>query len=143
MSTTTKSPKILVAGLQVHASIAPYFRTLYGTPSEIAAKISADTARIKSAGYDVTVYYMNDDDPQTGLAWLTEKLQAEKFDGVMVGSGLRLVPEQTELFEKVMNVVRRVSPESMLMFNDGPGGNYEALKRNEEVLRGADYGLKG
>jgi hypothetical protein len=135
MSTPSNPTKILIAGLQVHATIPPYFRTLYGTPTEIANKIDADKARVEAAGYHVTTYYMDDGDPQTGLTWLTEKLQAEKFDGVMIGSGLRLIPEQTELFENVVDVVRRLSPGSVMMFNDGPGGNWEALRRNEGALR--------
>jgi hypothetical protein len=134
MSTSTKPTRILIAGLQVHATIPPYFRTLYGTPTEIADKIDTDKARVEAAGYDVTTYFMDDGNPQTGLTWLTEKLQAEKFDGIMIGSGLRIIPEQTEFFEQAMDVIRRLSPGSVLMFNDGPGGNWEALRRNEGAL---------
>jgi hypothetical protein len=134
MSTSTKPTRILIAGLQVHATIPPYFRTLYGTPTEIADKIDTDKARVEAAGYDVTTYFMDDGNPQTGLTWLTEKLQAEKFDGIMIGLGLRIIPEQTEFFEQAMDVIRRLSPGSVLMFNDGPGGNWEALRRNEGAL---------
>jgi hypothetical protein len=134
MSITTP-PKILITGLRVHAHIPQYFRDLYGTPDEIAAKIDADTQRIKETGYDVVHLYIDDEDPDTGLKWLETKLQEVTFQGVMIGSGLRLVPPQTELFEQVVNVVRRGSPESVLMFNDGPGGNFDAIARNKERLR--------
>lgn len=47
-----------------------------------------------------------------------------------------MIPEQTALFEKAVNVARRASPGSVLMYNDGPGGNYDALVRNiQEVER--------
>jgi hypothetical protein len=135
MSATTTSPsKILITGLRVNAPIPQYFRDLYGSPTEIAAKIDADAQHIKDAGYDITHYYMDDEDPETGLKWLEAKLQEETFQGIMVGSGLRLIPLQTELFEKVVNVVRKNSPSSVLMFNDGPGGNFNAIMRNKESL---------
>lgn len=109
--TTPTRAKVLLTGLNVQADIPSYFRTLYGTPAEIKSKIDADTQRIRDAGYGVTLYYMDDQDPQKGLDWLTATLRAESFKGIMVGSGLRLVPPQTELFEKVVDVCRRESPE--------------------------------
>ncbi|KAH8695704.1 hypothetical protein GQ44DRAFT_719454 [Phaeosphaeriaceae sp. PMI808] len=127
-------PKILLAGLRVDANIPEYFRTLYGTPDEIASKIKADSNRIQEAGYAVTTYYMDDRDPQTGLDWLAAKLSEEKFNGIMIGSGLRLLPPQTAFFEKVMNVVSKLNLGGVLMFNDGPGGNFEAIMRNKEAL---------
>jgi hypothetical protein len=135
MSAPTKPTKILIAGLQVNAAIPDYFRDLYGTPNEIKAKIDTDSERVRAAGYDVTTKYLYEDDQEAGLTWLAEKLQSEKFDGIMIGSGLRLIPEQTAFYEKVMNVVREQSPGSVLMFNDGPGGNWDAIKRNEAALK--------
>jgi hypothetical protein len=135
MSTVTKPTKILIAGLQVDAAIPEYFRNLYGTPNEIKAKIDADSERVRAAGYDVTTKYLYEDDQEAGLAWLAEKLQSEMFEGIMIGSGLRLIPGQTAFYEKVMNVVRQQSPGSVLMFNDGPGGNWDAIKRNDAALK--------
>ncbi|KAH7374398.1 hypothetical protein BKA66DRAFT_572354 [Pyrenochaeta sp. MPI-SDFR-AT-0127] len=132
--TTPTKAKILLTGLNVQADIPDYFRTLYGTPQEIKAKIDADTQRIREFGYDVTLYYMDDQNPLAGLDWLAAALRAESFKGIMVGSGLRLVPPQTELFEKVVDVCRRESPGSIFMFNYGPGTNFETLERNQERL---------
>ena len=136
INTTPPAPKprILMTGLRVSGPMLQYFRDLYGTPSEIETKIDADTQRIKASGYDVTLYYMDDEGPQTGLDWLEKNLKDGAFKGVMIGSGLRLIPPQTPLFEKVVNVARRASPGSVVMFNDGPGGNFEAIMRNRESL---------
>jgi hypothetical protein len=137
MSTTTPI-KLLLTGLIPSSDNVPqYFRDLYGTASEIEAKIQADIVKIKSAGYDVTLYYMDDSDPEAGLKWLEDKLHAEKFDGITIGSGLRLVPPQTELFESVVDVCRRLAQDSVYMFNYGPGTNYEAVERNLGRLRAA------
>jgi hypothetical protein len=135
-TTPTTPIKLLLTGLIPNSDNVPqYFRDLYGTASEIEIKIQADTANIKSAGYDVTLYYMDDRDPQKGLKWLEDKLNAEKFDGITIGSGLRLVPTQTDLFESVVDVCRRLAQDSVYMFNDGPGTNHEAVKRNLGRLR--------
>lgn len=110
MLSPTPSPKLLLTGLWVQDSVPQYFRDLYGTPSEIQSKVEADAQRIRESGWDVTLYYMRSEDPQAGLDWLAETLRRETFAGIVVGSGLRLVPPQTELFEKVVNVCRVESP---------------------------------
>ncbi|KAF2833560.1 hypothetical protein CC86DRAFT_451213 [Ophiobolus disseminans] len=134
-NTSPTSIKLLIVGLNVQSAIPQYFRDLYGTPSEIKSKIELDNERIKSAGYDVTLKYLTPAETEAGLEWLEATLKNEKFQGVLLGSGLRLVPDQTMLFEKTMDIVRRGAPDSVFMFNDGPGGNYDAILRNEERLR--------
>lgn len=137
MSTNPRpSPiKILITGLTVQADIPDYFRELFGNPSEIEAKIDADTARIRDAGYDVTLKYMDDGNPKAGLNWLEAKLRIESFHGIMIGSGLRLIPTQTVLFEDVVDVCRKNAPGSVFMFNYGPGTNLETLERNKNKLQ--------
>ncbi|CAI6333590.1 unnamed protein product [Periconia digitata] len=136
----TKSPsdvKILATGLTVTSEVDPYFRKLYGTPDQIKAKIDADIENIRAAGFHVELKYVSDASPQAmteSVEWLRNRLRTEKFDGVMIGTGLRLVPEQTALWEEVVNVFIQESPKSVFMFNDGPGRNYWALQRNKERL---------
>jgi hypothetical protein len=135
----TKPLKLLFTGLIPSSDNVPqYFRDLYGSASEIDAKIKADIVNIRAVSdYDITLKYLDDNDPEAGIKWLEDKLKAEKFDGITVGSGLRLVPPQTELFETVMDVLRRLAPDSIFMFNYGPGTNSEAVKRNMGRLRAA------
>ncbi|PSN71421.1 hypothetical protein BS50DRAFT_570781 [Corynespora cassiicola Philippines] len=139
MSSNTPT-KLLIAGLIPTSSDVPeYFRQLYGNAEEIQAKIDADTARIRAAGYDVTVYYVDDKDAKGSLEWLENKLRTESFHGIAMGSGLRLLPPQTVLFENVVDVCRRNAPGSVFMFNWGPGTNFETVERNlprlEEVKK--------
>ncbi|KAH7408314.1 hypothetical protein DE146DRAFT_370303 [Phaeosphaeria sp. MPI-PUGE-AT-0046c] len=134
MSSQPTTFKILLTGLRTNAPIPDYFRTLYGQPSEISAKIAADAQRLKEAGHDVCEYFLDENDLATGLEWLTTKLRDKRFDGIMIGSGLRLIPEMTSIFEKVVNVVVNEGRGSVLMFNDGPGGNWDAVQRSREKL---------
>ncbi|KAF2035655.1 hypothetical protein EK21DRAFT_107170 [Setomelanomma holmii] len=133
MSTTTHKPKILMTGLDTNANIPPYFRSLRH-PSRNQSQHQRRRARCKDAGYDVTIYFMYDQNPQKGLDWLEAKLKETHFDGIMVGVGLRLIPEQTVFYEHVVNVARKTSPGSVLLFNEGPGKNYDAMQRNKESL---------
>ncbi|KAH6644127.1 hypothetical protein C7974DRAFT_382948 [Boeremia exigua] len=132
---STKDLKIIVTGLTVHADIPAYFRELYGTPQQIQSAIDLDEQRIREAGVDVTSYQIDDADTAGGLQWLDNKLRSEKFDGIILGSGLRLIPTQTELFENAVNVCRRANPDVRLMFNAGPGTNWDTLQRNLENLK--------
>ncbi|OAL48368.1 hypothetical protein IQ07DRAFT_633336 [Pyrenochaeta sp. DS3sAY3a] len=134
MPNTPHTTKILLTGLLPTNTVPPYFRTLYGTPEEITAKVEADAQHIRDAGWAVTLYYMDAEDAGTGLEWLTTTLRGGEFAGIVVGSGLRLVPGQTELFERVVNVARLESPRSLFMFNYGPGTNFETVERNREKL---------
>ncbi|KAF2631715.1 hypothetical protein BU25DRAFT_407355 [Macroventuria anomochaeta] len=131
----TKKLKLLITGLNVHADIPTSFRELFGTPDEIQAAITADENRIRDVGFDVTSYQIDDTKAEAGLKWVESKLCSEHFDGVMIGSGLRLIPTQTVLFESVVDVCRRIKPDAVFMFNGGPGTNWETLQRNLRRLQ--------
>lgn len=131
---TSKQLKILVAGLTVHADIPTYFRDLYGTPDQIQAAITADEDRIRDSGIDVTSFQINDADAAAGLQWIENKLRSEKFDGIVIGSGLRLVPSQTALFESAVQLCVKEMKGAILMFNAGPGTNWDTVQRNMERL---------
>lgn len=127
---STKQLKILITGLTVHAEIPDYFRQLFGTPDQIQAAITADENKIRDAGFDITSFQINDADAEAGLEWIEDRLGSQQFNGILIGSGLRLIPQQTALFESVVDVCRRASPDARLMFNSGPGTNWETLQRN-------------
>jgi len=135
-SSTTSPLKLLLTGLVPSSADIPQWATaLYGTGPEIEAKVQADAQRLRSAGHDITLYYFDDQDPATGLKWLEETLKREKFQGIQVGSGLRLLPQHMVLFENVLDTCRRWAPGSVFLFNDGPGTSWDAVMRNEEKLR--------
>jgi len=136
-TTNAQTPlKILLTGLVPTSSDVPQWALdLYGSAAEIEAKIKADTERLRAAGHDITLYYFDDTDPQTGLDWLTAKLRTEIFQGIQVGSGLRLLQSHMILFENVVNICHKLAPKSVLIFNDGPGTSWDAVTRNEEKLK--------
>lgn len=134
MTTQRTTYKLLLTGLRTNAPIPEQYRTRYGTPSELTAKIAADAQRLKDAGHDITEFFLDETDVDEGLEWLTAKLQEERFDGIMIGVGLRLIPEMTSIFGDVVNVVVDGRKGAVLLFNDGPGGNWDAVERGRGRL---------
>lgn len=47
----------------------------------------------------------------------------------MVGGGVRMMPENTLLFERLLNVLTEAAPGIRLCFNTAPENTVEALRR--------------
>jgi len=70
------------------------------------------------------------DDGKTAEAVLTDALTTSRYDCIMIGAGLRIVPPYFLLFEKLINIVHRHAPaSSKLCFNSNPADTAEAVKR--------------
>jgi hypothetical protein len=70
------------------------------------------------------------DDGKTAEAVLTDSLTNDRYDCIMIGAGLRVVPRYLLLFEKLINVVRCHAPASTkLCFSSNPSDTAEAVMR--------------
>lgn len=71
--------------------------------------------------------------PLDGSADLEElvrtALDDRAWDCVIVGGGLRKEEDQLELFELVINLIRRHAPQATIAFNSGPDDLLEAVSR--------------
>jgi hypothetical protein len=47
----------------------------------------------------------------------------------MIGAGVRMAPEHTALFERLVNVINEVSPGVTFCFNTTPDTTIDALRR--------------
>ncbi len=54
----------------------------------------------------------------------------DRFGLVMIGAGIRMFPEYTELFERVINVCSTESPGIAFCFNTSPETTLDALRRH-------------
>ncbi|KAJ4983432.1 hypothetical protein SVAN01_11084 [Stagonosporopsis vannaccii] len=137
MSTNTASPKgkILVVGVRLNIEVADEsHRNQFGTPEKMKADMDEDKKRVREMGYEIDIHLLDDRDPEPGFVALEEKLKAEGVEVYVVGAGLRLIPQNLPLFERAVHLYRHFSPRSVLLFNDGPGGNSAALLRNKKYL---------
>jgi hypothetical protein len=51
---------------------------------------------------------------------LRERLAKHSFDCIMVGAGVRLIAQNTFLFEKLVNIVHAGAPQAKFCFNTVP-----------------------
>jgi hypothetical protein len=66
---------------------------------------------------------------ETAESIVQAELEKQSFDCVMIGAGVRTVPSNFLLFEKLVNVVHRHAPQASLCFNQLPHDTADAVKR--------------
>jgi hypothetical protein len=98
------------------------------TAAKVRFAIEADRAKLEELGYNVTILYV--DEGKTAEAQLANTLATGRYDCIMIGAGLRIVPPYFLLFEKLINVIHQHAPASTkLCFNTGPTDIAEAVQR--------------
>jgi hypothetical protein len=98
------------------------------TAEKVRVAVEADNAKLEMLGYDVKALYV--DDGKSAETMLADELTRNRYDCIMIGAGLRIVPPYFLLFEKLINVVHRHAPASTkLCFNSNPTDTAEAVKR--------------
>ena len=107
---------------------SPEFAAFPGmTAAKVLAGLDAAVEGMKALGYDA--HHCLTDSGQTAEAVVIAQLQQREFDCIMIGAGVRTVPNHFILFEKLINVVHKHSPRSSICFNTHPSDTLEALQR--------------
>jgi hypothetical protein len=121
--------KVLVIGLDpafVDFS-APALAGTGITAEKIRAGLEGDGARLNGLGYQAEILWIDDGD--TAEQVLRERLGAERYDGVLIGAGLRTLPPHALLFEALVNAVHEAAPQARFAFNTNPADTAEAVQR--------------
>ncbi|MER6179941.1 hypothetical protein [Streptomyces sp. NPDC001652] len=119
--------KVLSVGL--HPRVLDYSRMPEGVDEvTFTARIEAAHTALREAGFDV-VPCLIDTDPDRSEAAVREELRADAFGLAMIGGGVRMAPEHTVLFERLVNVLTEEAPGIRLCFNSSPENTVEALRR--------------
>jgi hypothetical protein len=123
-----KMKKVLIIGMD------PY--TIDFTNPEIAPGLTIDKIekgtqvtleKLNSMGYDAESFLI--ETGSTELSNLARELWEEKYDGVVVGNGIRGLASNFILFEQIINVIHEHAPEAKIIFNSLPTNTDEAVKR--------------
>jgi hypothetical protein len=93
----------------------------------IRAGLEKDEAYLNAPGYDAELCLT--DFGETAETVLRERLERKSFDCIMLGAGLRLIAQNTPLFEKLVNVVHVNAPQAKLCFNTKPTDTAGAVQR--------------
>jgi hypothetical protein len=84
--------------------------------------------RLTELGYEVQGCLV--DLGETAESVISDILSRKKFDCIMIGAGIRILPEHTILFEKIINTIhQKAPPSSKICFNTNPGDTVEAVLR--------------
>jgi hypothetical protein len=94
----------------------------------LTALIERGNAALRDAGFSF-VPCLVDSSPEAAEQQIRNQLQDTQFGLAMIGGGIRLMPENTELFERIVNVLHEVSPGIRLCFNTAPDNTVDALRR--------------
>ena len=94
------------------------------TPEKLMETLKVDEATLNSLGYDAQLCLV--DLGETAETVVTQKLTETDFDCVMIGAGVRTVPDKFLLFEKLINIVHQHAPAARICFNTKPSDTAEA-----------------
>ncbi len=94
---------------------------------KVMAGLETSEEELKRLGCDVEMCFT--DFGATAEAVVETALKRKAFDCVMIGAGVRTVPANFLLFEKLVNVVHRHAPQAKICFNTLPGDTAAAVKR--------------
>jgi hypothetical protein len=120
--------KVLLIGIDPKL-IDPNLSTATGWDANRVRAAAQDTnKRLMDLGYEVQGCLV--DLGETAESVVSDTLSREKFDCIMVGAGIRALPQHTLLFEKIINTIHQKAPSSSkICFNTNPGDTVEAVLR--------------
>lgn len=123
---TSSNATVLSIGL--HPGAIDYSRHPGLDEAVLTARIEAGEAALRAAGFDL-VSCQVPADPDAAEAKLRECASGGAFGVAMIGAGVRMAPEHTLLFERLVNVVTEIVPGIRLCFNTSPETTIDALRR--------------
>jgi hypothetical protein len=117
------APRVLVIGLDPHRVPGPW------DPKLVSDAIDAGMARFAEHGIGVESCLFGLDGGDDVEAVVAAALSSRPWQCVVIGGGIRKVEDQLELFERVVNLVRRHAPSAAIAFNRNPADTFEAAAR--------------
>jgi hypothetical protein len=123
---SSKSNRILSVGL--HPSAIDYGRYPGLDQATMTARIEAGEAALREAGLDF-VSCPVPAAPDEAAKKVRDCAAAGPFRLAMIGAGVRMAPEHTLLFERLLNVINEISPGVTFCFNTSPETTIDALRR--------------
>ena len=92
--------------------------------------LDADQDRLRAAGYDADLLLT--DAGETAAAVVVARLGERRYDCIVIGAGIRVVPRHFELFEMLVDTIHKHAPDTRIAFNTGPDTSLDAARRRLE-----------
>jgi hypothetical protein len=106
---------------------SPDFARFNMTAERVQSALQADGERLRSLGYEAD--FCGTDFGGTAVEVLEEKLRGKSYDCVLIGAGVRVVPANLVLFERLINAIHANAPRAKICFNTNPSDTAEAVMR--------------
>ena len=97
------------------------------TPEKLTAALEADKDKLNELGYEAELMFIYD--ANTAYEAVKGNLAAGNYDCVLIGAGVRTVPEHFLVFERLVNAAHESAPGAKICFNTNPGDTAEAVQR--------------
>jgi len=98
-------------------------------PAPVVDAIAVGMAGFTDAGIGVESCLFGLDGSDDIEAVVTEALDSRSWEVVVVGGGIRKSENLLDLFERIVNLVRRHAPDAAIAFNSTPGDTFDAAAR--------------
>jgi hypothetical protein len=112
----------------LHPSAIDYRRYPDLDEATLAARIAIGEEAMRAAGFDI-VSCQTPAEPDAAEIRLRDCMAGRTFRVAMIGAGVRMAPEHTLLFERLVNVVNELAPGISFCFNTSPEDTVHALRR--------------
>ena len=97
------------------------------TPEKLMGALETDRGKLNELGYQATLLFI--DDANTAFDTVSRSLSETDYDCVLIGAGVRIVPEHFLVFEQLVNAVHQYAPKAKICFNTSPTDTAEAVQR--------------
>ncbi|MDX2967871.1 hypothetical protein PWY87_25975 [Kribbella solani] len=114
------TPRVLVIGLDPYRVPGPW------DPEPVATGLQAGMDQFVAHDVCVQTCLVGLDGSDDIETVVSEALASRTWECVVIGGGIR---GSLDLFETVVNLVRRHAPDAAIAFNDGPADTYNAAAR--------------
>lgn len=118
--------KILTLGL--HPSAIDYSLFPGLDEATLTARVEQGLGAVRAAGFDA-IHCPITVDPDEAEKAVRAAVAGHSVELAMIGAGVRMPAEHTELFERVINVLVELAPGIRFCFNTSPESTIDALRR--------------
>ena len=96
-------------------------------PEKLWAGTAESLKRIEDHGWEAAQCLVPPDN--TAIAQVEAALSKTAYDCIVIGGGIRMTEKSVPIFEKILDVIRRVAPAVPIAFNTAPDTSLEAAQR--------------
>ncbi|WIE83710.1 hypothetical protein [Curtobacterium sp. MCPF17_021] len=120
--------QVLFIGFAAEAMTDEELAPLGMTVEQLAEQMERGWAAIQAQGVEGVLAGISKD-PDEAEAQLRARFAEQSYGVALVGGGVRMLPENTVVLERIVNVLIDLQPGIRISFNTSPQNSYDAVQR--------------